>query len=98
MPFVVLVVLSVLGYVTMGVVLASVVAWVSNRYDKEHPMDMEDSRHLAFCSVFWPVTTVLFGMVGLGFGVCKLVMKSSGLVNGYVTYLNGLGKRDEIRS
>jgi hypothetical protein len=103
MPFVVLVVLCVLGYTGMGVLLASTVAYVSNRYDKnnygdDNPLDHDDALHLAFFSVFWPVFTVLFGMVGLGFGLFKLVKKTSGVVDRYVVYLMKLGRRDEISS
>jgi hypothetical protein len=103
MPFGVLVVLCVLGYTGMGVLLASTVAYVSNRYSKDrhggdNPLDHDDAVHLAFFSVFWPVSTVLFGMVGLGFGLFKLVKKTSGVVNGYVVYLMRLGRKDEMIS
>lgn len=83
MPVVVLVVLSVLGYVTMGVLTASVCAYVDNRHEQK-PMHSSDASLLAFFSVFWPMLVVVMTFTGMCVGVGKVA-------SGYARFLKNLG-------
>jgi hypothetical protein len=95
MPTVVLVTIVVLGYVAMGMVTGTVVAYTDNRRHKEAMTDTEAGQ-LAFFTVFWPVLLVFIVVCGFGWCVYQGVVHVGKLGSGYARYLRDLGVPKQI--
>jgi hypothetical protein len=95
MPGAVIAVIVILGYIAMGVLLGSAVAYVDNRTAKE-AMGRTDAAQLAFFTVFWPILLVCITFVGIGWTLSR-GFKSVGRVgSAYARYLRYLGAPKQI--
>lgn len=92
MPLVVLIVLLILGYVTVGIVTGTVVAFTDNRQHGEAMTD-SDAALLAFFSLLWPVMWVYGGVCAVFWCVAHGI---SGMYGAYQRYLRDLGAPKQL--